>query len=188
MRILIVGAGAVGGYFGGRLAEAGRDVTFLVRPSRAKQLRQAGLCIISPHGDAVVTPKLVSAGEIETPYNLIFLSVKAYALESAMDDFGPAVGPETMILPVLNGMRHLDLLARRFGEGKVIGGVCLVAAEIDDEGRVVQIAGIQRLAYGERNGLPSIVRSLKNKTSSSLPERKTRPMLCSDGSRTVISP
>jgi ketopantoate reductase len=130
MRILIVGAGAVGGYFGGRLAQAGRDVTFLVRPSRAKQLRQAGLCIISPHGDAVVTPKLVSAGEIEAHYNLVFLSVKAYALESAMDDLAPAVGPETMILPVLNGMRHLDVLAQRFGEDKVIGGVCLVTAEV----------------------------------------------------------
>ncbi len=80
MRILIVGAGAVGGYFGGRLAQAGRDVTFLVRPSRAKQLGKDGLRIISPHGHAVVTPKLITAEEIETPYDLVFLSVKAYAL------------------------------------------------------------------------------------------------------------
>jgi 2-dehydropantoate 2-reductase len=127
MRILIVGAGAVGGYFGGRLAEAGRDVTFLVRPSRAKQLRQDGLRIISPHGDAVLTPKLVSAGEIDAPYDLVFLAVKAYALEAAMNDLGPAVGPETMILPVLNGMRHLDLLMQRFRTDAVIGGVCNVA-------------------------------------------------------------
>lgn len=152
MRILVVGAGAVGGYFGGRLAEAGRDVTFLVRPSRAKQLGQDGLRIISPHGDAVLAPKLVSAGAIGTPYDLVFLSVKAYALESAMDDFAPAVGPETMILPVLNGMRHLDLLTQRFGEDAVIGGVCLVATEIDGEGRIVQIADFQQLAYGERKG------------------------------------
>jgi 2-dehydropantoate 2-reductase len=152
MRILIVGAGAVGGYFGGRLAQAGRDVTFLVRPSRAKQLAQHGLRIISPHGDAVLTPKLVSAEEIDTPYDLVFLSVKAYALEAAMNDFAAAVGPETMILPVLNGMRHVDLLTKRFGEYAVIGGVCQVASEIDDAGRIVQLADFQQLVYGERNG------------------------------------
>ena len=152
MRILIVGAGAVGGYFGGRLAQAGRDVTFLVRPARAKQLGQDGLRIISPHSNAVLTPKLVSAEEIDTPYDLVFISVKAYALEAAMNDFAAAVGPETMIFPVLNGLRHVELLKKRFGEHPVIGGVCLVAAEIDGQGRIVQIADFQRLVYGERNG------------------------------------
>ena len=152
MRILVVGAGAVGGYFGGRLAEAGRDVTFLVRPSRAKQLSRDGLRIISPHGDAVLTPKLITAEEIDRPYDLVFLSVKAYALEAAMNDFAAAVGPETMIFPVLNGMRHIDLLAKRFGEHAVIGGVCVVAAEIDDQGRIVQLADFQQLFYGERDG------------------------------------
>jgi 2-dehydropantoate 2-reductase len=152
MRILIVGAGAVGGYFGGRLAQAGCDVTFLVRPSRAKQLGRDGLRIISPHGDAVLTPKLVSAERIDTPYDLVLLSVKAYALEAAMNDFAAAIGPETMILSVLNGMRHVDLLTKRFGEYAVIGGVCQVASEIDDEGRIVQLADFQQLIYGERNG------------------------------------
>jgi 2-dehydropantoate 2-reductase len=152
MRILIVGAGAVGGYFGGRLAQAGRDVTFLVRTSRAKQLGRDGLRIISPHGDAVITPKLVTTEELDTPYDLIFLSVKAYALEAAMSDFAAAVGPETVIFPVLNGMRHIDLLTKRLGEHAVIGGVCLVASEIDDEGRIVQLADFQKLVYGERNG------------------------------------
>jgi 2-dehydropantoate 2-reductase len=152
MRILIVGAGAVGGYFGGRLAQAGCDVTFLVRPSRAKQLGRDGLRIISPHGDAVLTPKLVSAERIDTPYDLVLLSVKAYALEAAMNDFAAAIGPETMILPVLNGMRHVDLLTKRFGEYAVIGGVCQVASEIDDDGRIVQLADFQQLVYGERNG------------------------------------
>jgi 2-dehydropantoate 2-reductase len=152
MRILVVGAGAVGGYFGGRLAQAGRDVTFLVRPSRAKQLRQNGLRIISPHGDVVLTPKLVTTEELDTPYDLVFLSVKAYAVNAAMNNFAAAVGPETMIFPVLNGMRHVDLLTKRFGEHAVIGGVCLVASEIDNEGRIVQLADFQQLVYGERNG------------------------------------
>ena len=152
LRILIVGAGAVGGYFGGRLAQAGRDVTFLVRPARAKQLSRDGLRIISPHGDAVLYPKLISADKIDAPYDIIFLSVKAYALEAAMNDFAAAVGPETIIFPVLNGMRHIDILTKRFGEHAVIGGVCLVAAEIDHQGRIVQLADFQRLVYGERNG------------------------------------
>jgi 2-dehydropantoate 2-reductase len=152
MRILIVGAGAVGGYFGGRLAQAGRDVTFLVRPSRAKQLSQDGLRIISPHGNAILTPKLIGAEGIDRPYGLVFLSVKAYALEAAINDFAAAVGKETVILPVLNGMRHIDLLTNRFGEHAVIGGVCLVAAEIDGQGRILQLADFQQLAYGERNG------------------------------------
>jgi len=152
LRILIVGAGAVGGYFGGRLAQAGRDVTFLVRPARAKQLSQDGLRIISPHGDAVLSPKLINADKIDAPYDIIFLSVKAYALEAAMNDFAAAVGLETMIFPVLNGMRHIDILTKRFGEHAVIGGVCLVAAEIDHQGRIVQLADFQRLVYGERNG------------------------------------
>jgi len=78
--------------------------------------------------------------------------VKAYALEAAMNDFAAAVGQETMILPVLNGMRHVDLLTKRFGECAVIGGVCQVATEIDDEGRIVQLADFQQLVYGERNG------------------------------------
>src|SRR2546421_10021189 len=152
LRILIVGAGAVGGYFGGRLAQAGRDVAFLVRPSRAKQLGRDSLRIISPHGNAVLTPKLVTAKKIDTPYDVVFLSVKSYALEAAMNDFAAAVGPETMIFPVLNGMRHVDVLTKRFGEHAVIGGVCQVATEINDEGRIVQLADIQRLTYGERNG------------------------------------
>ncbi|HTD29603.1 MAG TPA: 2-dehydropantoate 2-reductase [Xanthomonadaceae bacterium] len=152
LRILIVGAGAVGGYFGGRLAEAGRDVTFLVRPRRAQQLREDGLCILSPHGNAVIAPKLLGSGEIEAPYDLILLSVKAYALEAAIVDFAPAVGPQTMILPVLNGMRHLDLLEQRFGSGAVLGGVCLVSTKIDGLGRIVQLADFQQLIYGERNG------------------------------------
>ena len=152
MRILVVGAGAVGGYFGARLAEAGRDVTFLVRPSRAKQLRQQGLRIVSPHGNATLQPRLITTDDIETSYDLVLLSVKGYALDAAMDDFAASVGSETMILPVLNGMRHIDLLVRRFGEAVVLGGVCRVATELDDAGRIVQLADFQQLIYGERNG------------------------------------
>lgn len=152
MRILIVGAGAVGGYFGARLNEAGRDVTFLVRERRAEKIRREGLRICSPHGDATLYPPTILAKDVSGPYDLILLSVKAYGLEEAMSDIAPAVGPGTMILPVLNGMRHMELLISRFGEDCVIGGVCIVATEIDKDDRIVQLADVQQLTYGERNG------------------------------------
>jgi 2-dehydropantoate 2-reductase len=152
MRLLVVGAGSTGGYFGGRLAQAGRDVTFLVRPRRAVQLRESGLQIVSPHGNVTVRPKLVTAGEIEAPYDAVLLGVKAYSLDAAIDDFAAAVGPETTIIPTLNGMRHIDILEERFGKEPVAGGVCKVAATIDPDGRIVQLAEFQELVYGERDG------------------------------------
>ena len=152
MRILVVGAGAVGGYFGGRLAQAGRDVTFLVRAKRAEELQSKGLRIVSPYGDLTLLPKTIEASRISTPYDVILLSVKSYSLASAINDFAPAVGPETMIVPVLNGMRHMDLLAERFGKKAVLGGVCMVATEVDHEGRIRQLTNFQSLAYGEVDG------------------------------------
>ncbi len=152
MRILVVGAGSTGGYFGGRLAEAGRDVTFLVRPKRAEQLRLNGLQIISPHGDVTIWPNLVVAGEIAAPFDAVLVAVKGFSLESALDDLAGAVGPETMILPVLNGMRHLNVLAARFGKNSVVGGVCKVATIVDDRGRIVQLRKLQELTYGEMSG------------------------------------
>ena len=152
MRILVVGAGATGGYFGGRLAEAGRDVTFLVRPKRAEQVRQDGLQILSPHGDVTLHPALVTADRIAAPYDVVLLTVKAFALDAAMTDLAPAVGPDSMIFPVLNGMRHIDTLTARFGEAPVLGGVCLVATTLDAQGHIKQLAEFQQLVYGERNG------------------------------------
>ena len=156
MRILIVGAGATGGYFGARLAEAGRDVTFLVRAERASQIRRDGLRVLSPHGDLKLAPNLLVCGEPTGPFDVVLLAVKAFGLARALDDFAPAVGPETMILPFLNGMRHIDILVERFGETPVLGGVCAVATTLDRVGRIVQLAGgLQALTYGERDGTRS---------------------------------
>jgi 2-dehydropantoate 2-reductase len=152
VKILVVGAGAVGGYFGGRLTQANRDVTFLVHAKRTDEMKANGLQIISPHGDLALHPKTVTASQITGHYDLILLSVKSYALSGAINDFAPAVGPETMILPVLNGMRHIDLLSARFGRHAVLGGVCLVAAEVDPEGRIHQLAEFQSLTYGALDG------------------------------------
>jgi len=152
MKSLVVGAGAVGGYFGARLAQAGRDVTFLVRSARAQQLQSEGLRILSPHGDLTIKPQTVTARSINGTHDVIFLSVKAQALDQAIKDMTPAVGPETMIFPVLNGMRHMKILASAFGEQAILGGVCLVSTDLDDQGRIVQINPMQKIIYGERNG------------------------------------
>jgi len=154
MRILVVGAGGTGGYYGGRLFEAGRDVSFLVRPARAALLRERGLQIVSPHGDATLHPPLVTAAELDAPFDVVLLSVKAYALQQAIDDLAPAVGPDTLIVPVLNGMRHIDLLAERFGPRAVLGGVSQIVVTVDDAGRIVQLNPLQKLAYGARAGAP----------------------------------
>lgn len=150
MRILVVGAGATGGYFGGRLAQAGRDVSFLVRQRRAEQLRRDGLVIASPHGDLRLAPKLVTRDELAPDYDLVIFTVKAYALDAAIDDFAPAVGPETMVLPILNGLRHLDVLIKRFGEHRVLGGLCMVATTLEPDGTIRQLLPLQRLSYGDR--------------------------------------
>ncbi len=155
MRLLVVGAGATGGYFGGRLAQNGRDVTFLVRSKRAEQLRRGGLAIVSPHGDVTLTPKIVTAQEIDGPYDAVLVTVKAFALESSMEDFAPAVGPQTAILPVLNGMRQVEVLSGRFGREAVAGCVCRVATTLDADGRIIQLAPFQDLLYGEFDGSTS---------------------------------
>jgi 2-dehydropantoate 2-reductase len=152
MRMLVVGAGSTGGFFGARLVQAGRDVTFLVRPGRAARLREHGLRLVSPHGDATVQPKLTTAGRIEGAYEAVLLTVKAFSLEAALDDFAPAVGEGTIILPVLNGMRHIDVLAARFGRNAVGGCAAKVAAALDEEDRIVQLAPFQDIAYGEMDG------------------------------------
>jgi 2-dehydropantoate 2-reductase len=152
MRLLVVGAGSTGGYFGGRLAQAGRDVTFLVRPHRAAELAAKGLEIVSPHGGFTLIPKTATAGSIGGHYDAILLTVKAYSLEAALEDIAPAVGPGTVLLPVLNGMRHIDLLMTRFGGEAVLGGVCRIAAHLDGQGRVVQLSKFHDLAYGEMHG------------------------------------
>jgi 2-dehydropantoate 2-reductase len=153
MRILVVGAGAIGGYFGGRLEDAGRDVTFLVRTRRAAQLAKTGLVIRSPLGDVnLPAPPTITAETLREPYDLILLSLKAYDLESAADSFAPAVGPNTAILPLLNGMKHLDFLGKRFSAKAVLGGQCVVSLTLDPEGRILHLNDTHLLSYGEQDG------------------------------------
>jgi 2-dehydropantoate 2-reductase len=156
MRILVVGAGSIGGYFGGRLKTAGRDVTFLVRARRAAQLAKTGLIIRSPLGDVdIPSPPIIAAENLHEPYDLILLSCKAYDLASAIDSFAPAVGPNTAILPLLNGMSHMDTLGARFGAGAVLGGQCLISTTLDADGRILHLNNTHLLSFGEQTGTKS---------------------------------
>ena len=153
MRILVVGAGAIGGYFGGRLLQAGRDVAFLVRPRRAAELADAGLVIKSPNGDVTLKqPPTVQADKLAEKFDVVLLSCKAFDLDDAIKSLAPAVGPRTSIIPLLNGMRHLDVLDKKFGRERVLGGLCAIAATLNDKREVVQLNPMQSLNFGERDG------------------------------------
>jgi 2-dehydropantoate 2-reductase len=153
MRVLVVGAGAIGGYFGGRMLQAGRDVTFLVRPKRASELASAGLVIKSPNGDVTLkNPPTVQADKLTDKFDVVLLSCKAFDLEDAIKSFAPAVGDKTAIIPLLNGMLHLDALDKRFGASHVLGGLCAIAATLNEAREVVQLQPMQSLNFGERAG------------------------------------
>jgi len=153
MRVLVVGAGAIGGYFGGRLLQAGRDVTFLVRSRRAAELADTGLTIKSPRGNVSLSkPATMLSENIGHPFDLVLLSCKAYDLDDAIKSFAPAVGERTAIIPLLNGMRHLDVLDKKFGASRVLGGLCLTAVTLNEKREVVQLGPVQSLGFGERDG------------------------------------
>lgn len=153
MRILVVGAGAIGGYFGGRMLQAGRDVTFLVRARRAAELADAGLVIKSPNGDVTLkNPPMVQADKLSEKFDVVLLSCKAFDLDDAIKSFAPAVGPQTAIIPLLNGMLHLEVLDKKFGRERVLGGLCAIAVTLNDKREVVQLAPMQSLNFGERDG------------------------------------
>ena len=148
MRILVLGAGAIGGYFGGRMVEAGADVSFLVRPARADLLRANGLRIESPLGDARVAVHAVERAE--GTYDLVLLSCKAYDLDDAISAIGPAVGPTTAIVPLLNGLAHLDRLDAAFGAETVLGGLAHISAALAPDGTIRHLNKLQTLTLGPR--------------------------------------
>ena len=151
MRTLVVGAGATGGYYGTRLAQAGRDVTFLVRAHRARTLRDRGLRLHTPTGTERIEPELVEAAEITTPFDLVLLTVKATAVDEAVKDLAAAVGSDTLIVPVLNGLDHYAVLDAAFGMRSVLGGVAKVVTSLTDDGDIRQFAPGASLVIGVRD-------------------------------------
>lgn len=163
MRILVLGAGGTGGYFGGRLAQSGAEVTFLVRPARAAQLRQHGLQIRSPLGDADIAVAPVLAEDLadlaaEHPFDLVMLSCKAYDLDSALDAIAPAMGAQTTVMPILNGLLHYATLDARFGQQRVLGGLCFISATKGPDGEVMHLGKPASITFGERDGNPGSAR------------------------------
>ncbi|MFD1427886.1 2-dehydropantoate 2-reductase [Kroppenstedtia sanguinis] len=155
LRFLVVGAGAVGGYFGGRLMESGQDVTFLVRPRRQEELASRGLVIHSTQGDFHSPVQTLTPGQPGGPFDVVLLAVKAYHLEQTIQDLLPYVGKDTVILPLLNGMVHLDRLQEVFSPGQVLGGLCLIEATLNDAGEVKHFGERHHLFFGERDGSES---------------------------------
>jgi 2-dehydropantoate 2-reductase len=154
MRLLIAGPGAVGGFVAARLADGGQDVTVLARPHRAGQLRDKGLRLASQGGTRTVRTAVVTADELTSGYDAIVLAVKSSALQSVMDDIGPAAKPPAVILPFLNGIAHVEALVGRFGSA-VLGGVLRVATQVADDGAIRVLAPTFDVEVGELDGPPS---------------------------------
>ncbi|MBM7603515.1 2-dehydropantoate 2-reductase [Metabacillus crassostreae] len=154
MKVLVVGAGAVGGYFGGRLAESGVDVTFLVREKRQQQLKENGLKIKSVHGDYSFSPKtIVSTDLSHEKYDVVIIGTKSYHLQNAIEDIKHFVAQETVIIPLLNGIKHIDVLKSTFLENQVIGGLCFVESTVDQDGVIIQSSKTHDFVYGEFTGI-----------------------------------
>ncbi|NHM31913.1 2-dehydropantoate 2-reductase [Neobacillus terrae] len=152
MKILVVGAGAIGGYFGGRLVEKGEDVTFLVREKRMQQLDRDGLIVESVKGDFKLKPKTLLSGEEAGDFDVVLLTPKAYQLEGAIESVRPYVGEDTMVLPLLNGIAHMPKLKAAFDRDQVIGGLCFIETTLDEGGKVIQTSPSHELVFGELSG------------------------------------
>lgn len=162
MRFLIVGAGAIGGYFGGRLVQKGEDVTFLVRKEREKKLKKEGLFIKSVHGDYHTPVKTITASDNLQSFDVIILSVKAYQLSQTMQDIRPFIGTSSVILPLLNGYNHFLELQQFVGKDKILGGLCFIESSLDKDGVIIQSSQRHDLVFGEWEGsLSNHVMSIK---------------------------
>ncbi|HEY0180666.1 MAG TPA: ketopantoate reductase family protein [Dokdonella sp.] len=156
MHVLILGAGAIGGYFGARLIEAGSDVTFLVRPARAARLAEHGLRVHGSRGDFARAVRALTSVDADARCDLVLVSCKAYDLDSAIESIRPAVGGTTRVLPLLNGLRHLDALDHAFGAERVLGGLCHISVTREPDGAIRQFGALERLTFGSRPGSPPV--------------------------------
>jgi 2-dehydropantoate 2-reductase len=152
-KILVLGAGGIGGYFGGRLAESGADVTFLVREGRRKILSEQGLRIESPFGDAQLAVKTVVASDVAPIYDAVILTCKAYDLDAAVASIAPALATTGYVLPFLNGIGHIDVLNQKFGQHRVFGGTAKIQSTVTPDGAIRQFNDWRTLTFGEQSGV-----------------------------------
>lgn len=150
MRILILGAGAIGGYYGARLIEAGADVTFLVREGRSAVLSRTGLVVNSELGKFQHKVQTVLSAEAGAGFDVVLLACKGYDLESAMDAIAPAIAGGASVLPLLNGLSVYERLDRRFGAASVLGGVSYIATTLNERGEIDHLGRVDKLVIGAR--------------------------------------
>ncbi|MCG7339093.1 2-dehydropantoate 2-reductase [Staphylococcus sp. ACRSN] len=152
MRILVLGAGGIGGYFGGRLVENGKHVTFLVRPKRKSYLERNGLTIHSENGDFTFNPNLITKHDHVEPFDVVLLSSKSYHLEHAIDDLKPFIHHNSTIIPLLNGIAHIPKLQSAFNAKRIMGGYCVIETTLNTSGEIVHTSNFDKLYFGELNG------------------------------------
>ena len=149
MKILIVGAGGIGGFFGAKLQQVGVDITYLLREQRQRLIQDRGLMIETPKGSFTIHPKTILANQLEPTYDLIILACKAFDLDDSLKSIAKA-SSKGVILPFLNGYTHLQTLDRQFGKERVMGGVAHIAATISETGSVKQLTELGSLTIGPR--------------------------------------
>jgi 2-dehydropantoate 2-reductase len=149
MKILIVGAGGIGGFFGVKLHQAGADITYLLREKRLQHIQEHGLTVETPKGHFTIHPKMVLANQLEPVYDLIILACKAFDLDDSLKSIVKA-SSRGIILPFLNGLTHLNALDHQFGKDRVMGGVAHIAATISESGSVKQLTELGSLTVGPR--------------------------------------
>ena len=149
MKILIVGAGGIGGFFGAKLLQAGADITFLLRDKRHQHIQSQGLTVETPKGNFTVHPKSLMSNQLEPIYDLIILAPKAFDLNDSLKSLEKA-STQGVLLPFLNGLSHMDSLDQWFGKARVMGGVAHIAAMITDTGAVKQLTDLNMLTIGSR--------------------------------------
>ena len=156
MRIAVIGAGAVGGYFGGCLARTGEEVFFIARGAHLAALRQQGLRIDSPKGDFVVYPVQATedASEVGT-VDAVVVGVKAWQVSEAARAIRPLVGPETVVVPLQNGVEAPARLTEVLGDGPALGGTCRIISRLAAPGHIIHIGAEPYVAFGELDNRPN---------------------------------
>ena len=150
MKILVLGVGGIGGFFGGYLHESGADVTFLVRPKRKALLITDQLKVISPLGNLNLDPKLILAEELKPVYDIILISCKTYDLDQAIIDLRPTKG-RGLIIPLLNGITHMKKLDEEFGKDNIMGGLAHISSNVNEDGTIEHFSEFKKLTFGNRD-------------------------------------
>lgn len=156
MKIAVVGAGGVGGYFGGLLATGGHHVSFISRGEHLRALKEHGLQIKSPHGDIRVSNTISTNDPKEVgQVDYIIIAVKNYHLEDVARQLSPLIGPATTVVPLLNGVEAHEVLAKEIGRDKVVGGLCAIISMIESPGVIRQTSQIRKIVIGELDLSPT---------------------------------